>query len=583
MPELLKREVSLTVLRMQLLDHNPDVAQPGTDTATPNSKPSRNTPDRRARVIRCELQVTGDIATRGLIAPEGEPELSTPSRRKRNSNPLLSPDTRGRTDETPAQTLAEWIFTPEELHLPVHYKAAMQFQDEPGAVKGWLAGLARLGASTVFNEIRSDALQRLASSANWLPSGEPTLPAPMARQLETLLRPPLLDQGDCLWLELVEPAGYLPLLPWEKMLRPYTTAPILRLSPHEIKAASADRKLCVVVCISAPFKSCVPPARTIEPLLREIRRSLPERSTLHVFADDLAHAGCFEASQQLGEDTDRHVSIELHPMPPPPTQRNTQQGAEPWRDWIVTSMAGTAVEVVQFIVPGMLFPDRPRVITSRAPTSSRFQLRKTPWSFIEHPTRELRYFSPLELSQFLNVLGAWGAVFSSPPGSTWTMQSRMSLRLVVDQITRLRPGVTVLHDPEADVGHTALGETYRFIIGDPSIKASASSSVCVYCHPSRAVQMRPEPDYLPGELLQQYALLKHLVTSTFAREGKLPAWVATTQRVVEQAISRTADSPADDPSVQGLTAALKYVQKMISERGDPSRTGSAPQTRGATQ
>jgi len=578
MPDLLKNEVSLAVLKVQLIDLAADNVVPAANAGVVGASPTGQSPaPATVRRICCELQVTGESADRGWVAPDQLPQKSAPSRRKSRSSappPAVEPESEC-TSRT--HTLAQWVFSPEELRLPIHYKAAMQFKDKANSFNGLLAGMAQLAVGAVLNDIRADGLRRLVASTNWLPSGEPLLPAPMARQLKTLLKS-VLRPSDCLWIELAEPAGYLPLLPWETMLRPLTDAPILRLSPHEVQANSRDRALCVVACVAAPYEKGMPSAQCLSQMLGEIRRSLPESSTIHVFADDRVRPACKTAVQELGASDSRRVAIEVHEPVAFAGKRKDADGVEPWREWIVRSMADTAVDIVQFITPGVLFPDRPRVVTTWAPTPTCEEQLKA--SSTKQPVvQDLRYFSPLELSQFLNVLGAWGAVFSTGPPTSLMMQSRMSLRLVVDQIGRLRPGVAVLHDRESDTECIALGETYRFVIGDASIKASGSTSVCVYCHPARALAIAPEPAALPTELMQSYQMLKKLIEATLDRDGQLPAWMATTERVVEQAVSRFADYGPADPSVHGLTRALQFVGQMISSSPSGASPGAAQQGR----
>ena len=228
MNELLKRDISLTVLKIRLLDASATSAPASGADATANQT---LTPNQR---IFCELQVTGNAEERGLVAPTTQATNRAPSRRKRSSS---HPTYEAGENDTPgslSRTLAQWSFAPEEIQLPVNYSAAMLFRDKPGLLGGWLATGARLAVSKLLDEIRVDALERLACGASWLPSGEPTLPSSMTRQLQRLL-PSVMREGDSLWLELAEPVGYLPLLPWEKMLRPVTSAPILRVSPHTVR------------------------------------------------------------------------------------------------------------------------------------------------------------------------------------------------------------------------------------------------------------------------------------------------------------------------------------------------------------
>jgi hypothetical protein len=79
--------------------------------------------------------------------------------------------------------------------------------------------------------------------------------------------------------------------------------------------------------------------------------------------------------------------------------------------------------------------------------------------------------------------------------------------------------------------------------------------------------------------MQQYAKVKEALHATIARAGPLPAWVAATQRVVEQAMSRVAAAETadpDGPEMRGLAEALKYVEQMLAEQALSSAAQPTP-------
>jgi hypothetical protein len=434
MRELLKREVSLTVLKVRLLDASANSAPASSVDSTANQT---LTPNQR---IFCELQVTGNAEERGLVAPT-QATNRAPSRRKRSSSRPTYEACETDTPSSLSRTLAQWSFTPEEIQLPVDYRAAVQFRDRPNVAAGWVADMARFAVSKFLSEMRADTLERFASAANWLPSGKPMLPMTMMRQLKTLL--PEILQGDNLWLELAEPTGYLPLLPWEEMLRSVTPAPILRLSPHAVQALSPDRKLSVVLCLSVPSNTWTPTAEQLASLSRAVRGALPERSTVHVFADDLCHAPFVAAQKQMGvEDTQGRV-IRLYDLPDNMSAK--EQRDELWKAWIVRSLAGRAADIVHCVAPAMLFADHARLVLSLNPKSDE-EPEKNQSKAARAMGRPLSYVTPLEFCNSLTHLGAWAAVFSAPSRGSGLAQMRMGLRLLVDQIGRLRPGIIRVHD-----------------------------------------------------------------------------------------------------------------------------------------
>ena len=470
---LLKQEVSLTVLKVRLLEA-PLSSAGDVAVETTTGQPSPSDPS-----VLCELEVTGNAEERGFAPAAAHPTTRSTSRRKRGTSRPTYAECED-VSTVASRIVAQWSFAAEEIQVPLQFTDAKQFRDKPSVAGEVIANFTRAAVGRIFSEFRADAFERFASIRSWLPSGKPTLPSAMARELNSLL-PSLLQERDCLWLELAEPIGYLPLLPWEELLRSVTSAPILRLSPHSIKAVSPERELSAVLCVTVPSREWLPSVDHLTSLARAICQSLPERSTLHVFADDLCHALFAAANEKLGNDDDQGRHIKFWPLPieqPGSGPENENRSEQPWMTWLTASLAGRAVDIVHCLCPGMLLPDHARLVIARdaAPPL----LVSAPSATEGAATgRALNYISPSEHSELLTTLGAWAAIFSAPAAGQWMVESRQGIRVFVDQFARARPGVAVFHDLEADPACEALAETYRFIIGDSSVPAATSSSVSV--------------------------------------------------------------------------------------------------------
>jgi hypothetical protein len=572
---LLKQEVSLTVLKVRLLEGPPSsIGDVAAETTTSEAVPGLR--------ILCELEVTGKAEERGFTPLAGNPTSGSTSRRKRGT----SRPSYDEWEESPSptiRTVAQWSFAAEEMQLPVHFGEAERFREKPTLAGGFIADIARVAVTKLLPEFRVDTLERFASTKTWLPSGKPALPSTMTRQLVTLL-PSLMHDGDCLWLDLAEPAGYLPLLPWEEMLRLATSAPILRLSPHSVKALSSNLEQSVVLCLTVPSNTWIPTKDQLVALARAIRKSLPKGSKLHVFADDLCHVPFAAAMEAVGSADDQGRVIILYELPGSPPENAPEKeklSEQPWMEWIMTSLSGRAVDIVHCCSPGVLYTDHARAVIARNAVQRKAsdQASSTDESVTGRP---LRYITPLEHSNLLTSLGAWGAIFSAPPRGDSVASSRQGLRLFVDQLARLRPGVVTFHDFATDPTCDALASTYEFMIGDPSKVASTSPSVTVYCHPARATAAASAPSLLPNELMKQYARIEETIQSVIASSGPLPAWVAATQRIVEQAVSRAAITDANDSHdavVRGVASALQYIEEMISKQ---MHTDVSPQSEPAS-
>jgi len=555
MSELLKREASFTVLRVRLSEtrdissSTPPASSTGdtsvisTEAASAQSSPPAVMTS--APRVTCELEVTGNAHDRGLALPAGHA-------------------TDLRADLSIARTVAQWNFAAAEVQLPVQFTDAVRFRDRPNLAGELMANFTRAAVATIFAEFKADALERYASTKNWLPSGKPMLPSTMMQQLKNLL-PSLLGENDSLWLELADSAGYLSLLPWEEMLQSVTSAPTLRLSPHSLKALSPNRELSVVLCVTVPAREWLPSIDQLTALARSIRESLPARSKLHVFADDVCHDAFAAATKAISSD-DQGRAIMLYDLPgsaPGNDAEKENPCDQPWMNWIMNSLSGCAVDIVHCFSPGLLFPDHPRLVISRDANA------RVVSGEASAAVRLLGYVTPLEHNDMLTSLGAWAAIFSAPLGGPESAQSRLGLRLFVDRLARLRPGVAVFHDFEADPKCESLAQTYKFMIGDSAIQPAKTTSVVIYCHPARATNVPAQT--LPGsdELMKQYAKVEEKIQSAIEQPGPTPVWVAATQRIVEQAMSSIASVGAKEPdnaAVRGVVSALKHVDEMLAEQ-----------------
>src|SRR5688572_2851435 len=212
--DVLKRDVSLTVLKVRLGDGEIYGTPPPGGAPAQQEWTQQKTSCSKRR-IHLELQVTGNAEERGFVSPTVTSSNRAPSRRRDGSNIRPSYTSLDSTMQAaPSRTLAQWSLAPEEMHLPLHVRAAVDFREKTGLIREFVANAARAAVAALFTQMRADELERFAAATSWLPSGNPTLPSWMGRQLRALL-PSVLQPGDCLWLEFAEPRGYLPLLPWE--------------------------------------------------------------------------------------------------------------------------------------------------------------------------------------------------------------------------------------------------------------------------------------------------------------------------------------------------------------------------------
>ena len=290
MVEALKADASLTMFRVRLARPDPHSITGTSDLQTTLA------PD---QLVICELEVTGDPRERALIPPD---EPSGPTRAGHGSAPGESTDSA--LPKAPSRTVAQWVLSPNEIDLPVTLSEALQFSEHASVTR-------------------------------------PSFPKEMAQEIRKTAALLLHSGADVLWVELVEPVGYLPLLPWEELLSPLVEVPVVRVSAHPIRALSPTRELTVVLGCSVSSSAWIPGLRPLRTLLRAIGKSLPVDSTVHVFADDLAHPR-FKAALV---DLNTKCTMILCPLPvrpdnPPRSTSDTSASTEPqswehpWMEWI---------------------------------------------------------------------------------------------------------------------------------------------------------------------------------------------------------------------------------------------------------
>lgn len=567
-----KKEVSLTVFRVRLA--RPD----SSPVAGSTSATSTTAPD---QIVICELEVTGDPSQRGVRPLE---EQVAQTKRSNQSSPGQTSDF-GFPNKTPTRIVAQWVLNPVDIDLPVTYEQARDFHDRASRVYDALSAGARGAVSVVLKEFNADALIRSARANRWIPNATLCLPPEITRDLQRLL-PTLLSEGDHLWVDIAEPVGYLPLIAWEKLLQPMANVPVLRLSPHPIQALGSNQELSVVIACSFSSIRALPKVSELRVLLENIKAALPPRSTIHVFADSASRQRFEEALVPAEAIADSRRVI-VHPIPDvDPNSGELSLSADgvsvrehPWIMWMESVLGGEAVDIIHWISQGALFADGARLVVTRSPrpaeeseeveesSPSRFRRKKH--------GRAVRYLNAQSMAAAATGFGAWSMVLTIPPRGPRSDKSQMALRLLADQLSRLRPGVVALHDLAEDPKASAISETYKFLSGSNPEYASVSQGVAVYCHPNRASSSSEAPLLSESAVVSAYSAAAEAARAKLNQPGPSPAWVATTQRVLEQVTSRFVAQPADQSAEKssldqaterGVVAAMQLVEQMLTEK-----------------
>jgi hypothetical protein len=357
-----------------------------------------------------------------------------------------------------------------------------------------------------------------------------------------------------LWLALVEPYGYLAVVPWERLLAPLGV-PVLRWPYTDVSPARSPDALDLVLCFSAPLdKPEFPPAAVIARSVEQIPADLVRHTRVHVFADASVYP-------LLCAYRDRYADVATVTVYDPAAASAdvaTQPRENRWLSWMRRGLAGCSADVVHFVGDGYLGAEHGCLLLS-------------PSAAGEGDARQAVPVGASELVDFLDAVGGWSVAFSSAPGNP----SIAGLRLLQEQLARLRPGPVLFHDLARPAGRQVLAEAYRFLFGLSDAPPPASDALALSWHPTWGARGQASP--AAAARVAEVTLAGHL-RETFESPENTPAWIAASQRALERAASRLRfepRSPAEAASQQGARRALDFTASVIARHAGAARRGSS--------
>jgi hypothetical protein len=389
-----------------------------------------------------------------------------------------------------------------------------------------------------------------------------TIPDIVVQDLQQKLSD-ILDPGIPLWLQLKEDCGNLALVPWERLLQPKLEIPILRLPYFDLKPFSATEScLDIVLCASSPkSKEPLPVESWLVTFIHSLLEAkLREQVTIHVFTD----AHIFHSLQNtLGNQpaTADGGKVQLYNPEEAPIDKITQplEGStgdlpsleNPWLLWIVDTLRGRSVDAVHFLCHGYLATDQGALAIQSSPVPNSNE-------------EQTLFVGPQQLTNFALDLGAWSIGFSSPPNN----YSGSGTRLLADQLARLRTGPVLLHEIMEDPSSLTLVRTYRFLCNEEQDALPSSPAIALYCHPSRIQQTTNPTDEIDQEsLMTRYTLAKGKTLKHIQSKNNTPAWIASSQRYLEQSVADLLNAEADPstPSAaqEGTKEALSFLSELL--------------------
>jgi hypothetical protein len=405
-----------------------------------------------------------------------------------------------------------------EHGIAAELRVVSYIDGSPRELQAWWLDSSMLGLPT-----------RLYSQ--WPPTR--SLPAQMIHELCIAIDDLELAHGLPLWLHLVKPYGFLGALDWEAALVPQLGRPLLRL-PDFLERPRENRDVLDValVCSEPVSEPRLNPPQVLQDVVAAVLSgSRRPRTTVHIFPDE----SYFDSLRQTFAAEPRIAvhdpqGAQMHGVMPRGSVRCDEacELQSPWLKWMRDSMKGHSLDAVHFVCHGFVADQRPALALAESPLSNRDR-------------RDARYVGVGELAAFLTQVGAWSAVFSSPPGN----YSEAGLRLLADTLAQTRPGPVLYHTLGAPGPDPVLQGMYGFLYAPTASPVPAQEGLFAYCQPA-LIDTLASPDraapasaalaansslfesVLPPEEMSRDPLAGTLLP------GDAPSWVSAAQRYVEQ-------------------------------------------------
>jgi hypothetical protein len=335
-----------------------------------------------------------------------------------------------------------------------------------------------------------------------------------------------LPESAPLWIDVVQPCGYLDLVSWEDcFFNSQLKRPVLRLMDLDKPLTKElDSSLDVLLCVSDPNPRNSTTATIASHIVGAILHSEARTSiNLHVFADKPLYSA-FRKQQAF-----QNPNIQLHDPDRIGELPSSTQRGDTWLQWMATALGPRSIDVAHFVCHAVTRMEQGLLVLSESPTRTDKSLT-------------VRFLSTSEIGEFLLQRGAWSVAFTPPVNNV----SPPGLRTIANTLARERPGSVLIHDAARDEKAKALRKAYGFLYAKGPQIPPYSPAVSVYCHPSD-VKVRGKTKAvaeLAAKILPWFfsdpivgglaAGLTKVVSNYLERPEAAPAWLSATQRYIEQ-------------------------------------------------
>ena len=360
-----------------------------------------------------------------------------------------------------------------------------------------------------------------------------------------------------LWLSLIQPYGYLPIIPWERLLRQQLACPILRVPYSRTTATPPQTSIDMVVCFSFPLSKQhghgVDPDLVIYNFIRQFPRDLTTPMTLHLFVDAQKQIALRDLSREFSNLYRVRIyqsgGADHYDVPPRSDEDSfTSTLKNPWLLWIRDSLAGITADIVHFVCHGYLGRDQGNLAFSQSSATN----EDASWA---------RFVGARQLSLFLEEVGAWALSMSSPPGN----YSMAGLRFLHEQMAQLHCGPVLLHEMVKDDDNRALNQAYGYLCENGPQQPPTSSAISLYCHPQWV--RHPSSRSIQAKQLSYDLTLTSRLDPDFFEKGKAPAFARNMQRSLERSVSQLQSDPNGEEgkaTQQGAEDALRFTSDVVA-------------------
>lgn len=366
-----------------------------------------------------------------------------------------------------------------------------------------------------------------------------------------------------LWLHFRPPHGALGAVPWERDLQRDLGVPLLRLPGQLPEPARSSSTFDVALVATAPAANQDVATAAAAAVARAMADGVGQRLRLHVFTEREAYDVMGRLSLQLpAREVVVHRARPLLPDVLPPKSASVPPATapaieNPWLRWVRQAMSGRTLDAVHLVVHGYYLGYDGAVLTSAVTSSAEQKLPRT--------------LQAGEVLGFANQVGALNLTFSRPPDNF----SDYGLRQLVDELSGLRAGPVMLHDPREDPGLDALRDGYRFLSAGEPVPAPASPALTLCTQPHQVLRRHPEDVETPQGSLSLRS--SPAVQEQFDRD-QTPMWLAAAERYLEHwegelvkfqsSQERRTPTPIEVSYYTGIETALHKIRDVVDRHAE---------------